>query len=976
MIEEDLLKPSMVGRDRELKELKTLLDDLFEGKGSAVLISGEAGSGKSHLIDEILREAKSRQAKSFIGTAVMDEIVPFRLFSIALKEESNTPLFHDSEYVTFNDIFAVNRSGLLVAKSTTGAESTDADIFAGMLSAVQDFVRDSIDKTGKENSGIGRMEYGDMKIIIEHGDYIYLTAVFKGTEHPNMREQLRRAMEDIENRHGKLIEGWSGNMKEMVGVQEIISTLGNREYLVKRDISGIKLDNERTKIASRVMQMLKRESEKQPIVMILEDVQWADESSIFIINYLLRNAKKFRMLLLLSYRPEEAGPLKSLINDALQNMDANKISVPSLDKASIIELLDEIFEPNSFPETFKDNLFQRCDGNPLFILEVLKSMLDEGNITLKDGTYYLEQESYEFPSSIQDIIQIHLDSLMPNAIALSEYLSCIGKEFYLDVASSINTIEDSAKTFRILDSKHIIVLHGGSGRFNHSIFQEVLYDGINDRWKAKYHGMIADYYEDSYSDKKDEVMYHLAKHFSKARQPEKAFDYSIKAAEMAESAFAAEEALKYYDMALESMPLLKHLNEKEERIKLYMNKVNMLRLIGKMDEVTELIKESISIARELDDETLIADMKMTMAAHLSTQGETEKVKMLCDESISTYQKTENREGFMKFYSTMGHYHFKRGEYDKSNEFHMKEMAIASELGDENNILSALSNLGPLYWQMRDYDRGKATFEKIIQLSMKLGEMGGMISALNGLGLIHWNQGNFEGAMECFRDALRESNEIKDIIWIGVSSCNVGLIHVELNEHEEAMKHYQKYLQISEEIGNKDGMNIALGNIGDIHLYAGNYEKALDYYSRKLEIAREQDNKRGICYSLGHMGMAKLEQECLEDADALFSEQMKTAKILEDKLNLAEAHHNIGILNLKQNNLETAKNEIQTAIDIAQELSIKPYLLSYLGSLINLYIKSKDMGLARTAAKRALSIAKELNVADKIEDIENTLAGIE
>ena len=212
----------LIGREKELGQLHDELDNLADGKGSTVLVSGEAGLGKTRLIEEFRKNTEAKGVKILTGAAAADTIHPFLIFSKALEEEAASPLFHDEEFVRFESIFAVNRAGLLIAQATPTDAELDPDILAGMLSAVQGFVQDSLDGSGKESAGLGKLEYGEMKILIEHGPHLFLTALFKGTEHKDMRDTIKNTLREIEENHGDVLENWSGMMRDIAGVQELI----------------------------------------------------------------------------------------------------------------------------------------------------------------------------------------------------------------------------------------------------------------------------------------------------------------------------------------------------------------------------------------------------------------------------------------------------------------------------------------------------------------------------------------------------------------------------------------------------------------------------------------------------------------------------------------------------------------------------------------------------------------------------------
>ncbi|MCK5037853.1 MAG: AAA family ATPase, partial [Thermoplasmata archaeon] len=375
----------LIGRGEELNLLKANLEDVIIGKGSTVLISGEAGVGKTRLVDELLLHAVSKDVKILAGSSASDIIHPFLTFSKALEKEIDDPLFQEQEHVSFTALFAVDRSGILVAQASSDANNLDADIFAGMLSAVQDFVKDSFGMAGEKITGLGRLEYGDMKIMIEHGSHIFLTAVFKGIEHPDMNNLLRTAVSSIEDDCGEIFDSWSGDMDDVAPIQEKISTLANVKFLVRRNLEGLKLENERIRIADEVLELLKSISSERPLVLLLEDLHWADESSLFVLNYLSRNITREKIMIIGTLRPEMGIDLQTTMEQMSQEGSYTLLPLIQLGSGSILSLVEAMYPGHQFPEPFIDHLASACDGNPFFVIELLRQMKLDGNIsTIED----------------------------------------------------------------------------------------------------------------------------------------------------------------------------------------------------------------------------------------------------------------------------------------------------------------------------------------------------------------------------------------------------------------------------------------------------------------------------------------------------------------------------------------------------------------------------------------------------------------
>ncbi|MCK4265897.1 MAG: AAA family ATPase, partial [Thermoplasmata archaeon] len=440
----------MVGREQELSILKNALEGALGGKSSVVFITGAPGIGKTRLVDEFRALAASRGADIHSGATAADAAHPFLVITRALDALVDEALFHQESYTSFAKVFAVNHSGLLVAESSAVSETLDSDIFAGMLSAVQDFVKDSFETSEGQSAGLGRLEYGDLKILTEHGQQVFLTAVFSGAEHTDMGAELKHTLRAIEEEHGPALERWSGILEEIGPVAEKVQSLADARFLVRRDLEGVKLENERYRISTRVLELLSGAAADRSLVLLLEDLHWADESSLFVLDHLARNLADEGILLLCTARPGESPALDEAFSGMVEEGLVTTIELERLSGDSVRELIGSACAPNSFPEEFVSNLAEHCRGNPFFLLEILRHMVEDQSIIMDGGSYNLVREDITVPDSVEEVVHHRLNRLEPDALALVEFLSCAGKEFEADVTGSLRSVRDSAAALEAL----------------------------------------------------------------------------------------------------------------------------------------------------------------------------------------------------------------------------------------------------------------------------------------------------------------------------------------------------------------------------------------------------------------------------------------------------------------------------------------------------------------------------------------------
>ncbi|MCK5038672.1 MAG: tetratricopeptide repeat protein, partial [Thermoplasmata archaeon] len=754
----------LIGRKKEMATFKDLLSRSIGGMGNTLLVSGEAGIGKTRLIEEYRRYASDR-VKIMNGSATLDSLEPFQIFSKALEGISNQPLFRNLEHTSFTTIFVVDRAGLLLAQASSVENELDADIFTGMLSAVQGFVKDSFNISGEKKGGLGRLEYGDKKIIIEHGQHIFLTAVFDGAEHRDMKQLVKRTVEAIEMDHGDILEAWEGNMDQMMPVQDMISSLANAKFLVKQELEGTTLKTERLRIADQVLVEVTELSKIQPLLILLEDLHWAEESSLFVLNYLARNIRNERIMILGTLRPGES----QILDQRLEKMRKENMIIDQkldiLGTEEVASLAFELFADNTFSEDFIETLAGKCRGNPFFTIELLRQMADEGSIGEKNGKYTLLSEDYSIPSSIEDVVHRKLERLGPDEMALVEYASCIALQFDREILSSIQIVVDIPTTLDRLTDTGIIATYGDHIEFSHALFQDAIYQSMGNRWKSVYHKNIGDYYEENFGMEIESVIYELASHYSRSKEYSKAFDYCIRAGEKAESEFAPEQSLELYKSALSAHRNLRKPDSKETALELLEKIGDIQELVGEWDDALLIFDEAFGIS---SDDEIKARMLRKSGAVYESRGDYDEALKALDKAKIQIDGRSSKE-YARICNLEGGIYGKKGERDKGLAILKEGLAIFEEKGDSlKDIAKLFRAIGFLQLNLGQLGPALENYQKSLKIMEDIGNEHGMAAALNNIGVLYHDKGELDYSLDYYLRSLRIKEKIGDIDGVSIS----------------------------------------------------------------------------------------------------------------------------------------------------------------------------------------------------------------
>jgi class 3 adenylate cyclase len=324
-------------------------------------------------------------------------------------------------------------------------------------------------------------------------------------------------------------------------------------------IKGIEGEALEKLIFKNLRDLLVKGSELRPTVIVMEDMHWADDSSLGLLESLYRLAEKNRLIFINVFRPGFwQGENRALerISELLPGRYVEIVLQP-LDKQVSEALIGNILDIKGLPHSLCVQIVERAGGNPFFIEEVARSLIDQGAIVRRNGSFEITEKinSVIVPHTINDVLMARIDRLEERTRELLKCASVIGRSFFdrilKDVATSVEDI-DSKLTYlkEIQLVRDRIRMQELEYLFKHALTQEVAYESTLLQQRKETHRKVAQSIEKLFQERLHEFYGMLAYHYSKAEDPEKAEYWMVKAGEEALRSSASSEALYYYTEAL------------------------------------------------------------------------------------------------------------------------------------------------------------------------------------------------------------------------------------------------------------------------------------------------------------------------------------------------------------------------------------------------------------------------------------------
>jgi ABC-type oligopeptide transport system substrate-binding subunit/serine/threonine protein kinase len=318
--------------------------------------------------------------------------------------------------------------------------------------------------------------------------------------------------------------------------------------------------------------VLCRLSEENPILLVVDDLQWADSGTINILFHLGRRLAGSRILLLCAYRPEdlvsEQGkrhPLQPLLDEFKRHLGDVWIDLNRAEGLTFInQFIDS--EPNKLSDIFRRTLFTHTDGHPLFTVELLRDLQERGDLVRDDSGSWIEGSWLDWstlPARVEGVIEERIGRLEDELREILTVAAVEGEDFTAEVVARVQEIQERQLMRALsveLDKRHQLVrerqpIQVGDNlltryRFTHTLFQRYLYNELSGGEKRLLHGEIARLLEELYSGRTEDICVQLARHYTEAGDGERAVNFLLLAGDKARSLYAHQEAIDHYQRAL------------------------------------------------------------------------------------------------------------------------------------------------------------------------------------------------------------------------------------------------------------------------------------------------------------------------------------------------------------------------------------------------------------------------------------------
>ncbi|NND03532.1 MAG: tetratricopeptide repeat protein [Acidimicrobiia bacterium] len=650
------------------------------------------------------------------------------------------------------------------------------------------------------------------------------------------------------------------------------------------------------------------------IVMLIEDIHWADNESLDLFERLADEATSYPFLMVANARPI----LATRRPEWVKNEDAwrRTVRLEALPASEADALFDSIFSRMAVvPPELRTMVVERSEGNPFYLEELVKMLIDDGAIAA--GEEWIADESrlenLSIPRTLTGVLQARVDAMPRNERKALQDASVIGRVFWQDALVSILAIDmnpppgpgDVAAWMASGQRRELVYQQQASDFadtreyiFKHAILHDVVYESVTRKLRRVYHAAIAAWLERRSAGRQGEFASRIAEHYARAGHDGERARWLVVAAHQARQSYAPEAAIRDYQQALDlwnaepdGAPDPQTLLDTLEGLG------DALSTRGRYEEAAAAFEELLRLAGADDDRAAEARGRHGLAVALAYKGDFRAGLEAAEAGATAARTLDDEMLFVRCRWMQSWCLLRLGELAQAEETVSSVVTASQALGNEAQLAKAQNLSGVLQYTKGNYDAATAAFEEAAATFRAMSSDESVMPILNNLGVLDEARGHYESAVGRYAEALDIAKSVGSRDGEMVYSSNLGMAKLGMGSTDEAESLFRNVIAMA-----TSGLNVLSEThrgLAEALLKRGEIEEARLAALEALRLAVEAeapDDEAGAWRLLGLVSGSI--GDTLEvtsagigdtfDAEACFSKAVALAEEEEDESELARS----------------------------------------------------------------------------------------
>jgi len=679
-----------------------------------------------------------------------------------------------------------------------------------------------------------------------------------------------------------------------------------------------------------------RESRRQNLLLVFEDLHWIDYETQAFLDVLVDSLPMSHLLLLVNYRPE----YNHLWSDKSYY---TQLRIDPLQTSSAEELLSKLLGNNPDLSPLKQFLVKRTDGNPFFAEESVRSLVETGVLTGEKGVYRpgLKIDDLVIPGTVQSVVAQRIDRLPAEEKHLLQTAAVIGVIVPFDLLQAVSELPDDQLFEYLAHLKSAEFIYETNlfpqleYTFKHALTNEVAYGALLRERRILLHARIVGALEQIRGDNLYDHIEAISQHAYRGELWEKAATYLQQSGQKASQRSANQEAREFFQTALRA---LDHLPQSrtylQQAVDLRLELRNPLYILGDFDELHVRLREAESIAQRISDDRRLGRVFNLLTSYYGLVGRHDRSIEFGTRGLQINRDDVELNTVTQY--LMGAEHRHLGQYDRSIAFLRQALLVADEDRFKHErfgtafVLSVTCRiwLAQCYAELGRFKDAKTVAEDAITIAKEADHTSSLAYAQINLGFVHLVQGSVDyaiGILETSHNLCRANNIQVLMPHIG---SNLGCAYALAGRLDDAIPLMEKADEQSKLIGRKAAWALRLTWLGHASLWARQVGAAREQAQRAVALARDAGERGNEAWARKLSGDV-IQEESLNPRETLnhYAASMELAKELAMRPLQAHIHLSLGRLHQRQKQMEQARTELSLALTSYRSMEMPLWIIA-------------------------------------------------
>jgi class 3 adenylate cyclase/tetratricopeptide (TPR) repeat protein len=681
-----------------------------------------------------------------------------------------------------------------------------------------------------------------------------------------------------------------------------------------------------------VKRLLLRESQIQPLCLVLEDLQGIDSETEALLDGLVESVPAERVLLLVNYRPEYRDGWAS-------KTYYSRLGIGPLPPETAHELLEALLGDDPGLGPLKDLLIDRTEGTPFFLEESVRTLIETGVLIGTRGAYRMAKAlpSIQVPATVQAILAARIDRLVPEEKHLLRSAAVIGKDVPFALLRSIVGLSEEELRSGLAHLQAAEFLYESTlfpdleYSFKHALTHDVAYQTLLREQRRALHAQVVEALERTHPDRLAEQVDRLAHHAFLGQVWPKAVVHLRQAGVRAAARSANREAVACFERALEALAHLPQGHETlQQAIDLRFDLRSSLLPLGEFGRIFDYLREAEKLAEALGDQRRLGRLAAYLTNYVSLMGDQKRALQYGERALGLARALGDFPLELETKVRLGQIYNTQGDYRRAVDILTQSLAaLTRDLGQERFGLAVILSIICRNWLLRslaevgEFAQGIALGTEAVQMTEHVGQPIDTVVASQGLGVVYLHQGALPQSIAVLERGLELCKTWNIRVWFPLVASALGYAYALSGRAVDALPLLEQAIDQHATIGRLGGHSLRVAWLGEAHLLAGRPEAAVAVATRALGLSRVHGERGHEAWALRLMGeiASRRHPGDAETAKASYEQALDIAEALGMRPLAARCHYGLGQVARRSGDRDAAQAHLGAATTLFRDMDM-------------------------------------------------------